>query len=387
MKVFALLFVLLAIAVPTFAQVDELDCGSAGFSDSVADFYMDLPPGDYTITVLGIDGFDPILGALEEDGTVVDCADDSNVDYSANLPTTGEIESSGLNAQINITNDGDDLASVAIVVGAVGTDMTGEYLLIIEGESITEDDTLDYYSIRLSPVVVSLGVPVSVYVFGAGSDLDPLVTLVNSDGDPIVDEGEEVSCDDAGSRCWLETESLEGYGLVVGDEEVEGTTFDSLMYVDWDLLGIDIDNAEGFINYQVSSFGDLTAGDYVIAFHGSIGSAESAAEIEIPADAVMLTCSQNAQSLTGETGTVIPVICPADCGGASVWGTDIYTDDSSICVAAIHAGVITSAGGAFDVTILEGQQSYPSSTQNGITTSSWGSWSRSFSVSPLGGGK
>lgn len=98
-----------------------------------------------------------------------------------------------------------------------------------------------------------------------------------------------------------------------------------------------------------------------------------------------LSCTQNAQTLEGGSGTTISVTCPAGCSSSgSVWGTGTYSDDSSICKAAIHAGVITDAGGSFDVTIADGLSSYPSSTQNGVTTSSWGSWSRSFTVSSGG---
>jgi hypothetical protein len=78
-------------------------------------------------------------------------------------------------------------------------------------------------------------------------------------------------------------------------------------------------------------------------------------------------------------------ICPANPGaaGGSVWGTDIYTDDSSICRAAVHFGVLTAAtGGTITVEIRPGEASYAATTRNGITTSSWGSWNRSFVLIP-----
>lgn len=62
-----------------------------------------------------------------------------------------------------------------------------------------------------------------------------------------------------------------------------------------------------------------------------------------------------------------------------VWGTNIYTNDSYIPKAAVHAGVIT-VGQTKDVfiKIIEGQNDYPSSTQNGVTTSYWGAWGLSY---------
>ncbi len=74
-------------------------------------------------------------------------------------------------------------------------------------------------------------------------------------------------------------------------------------------------------------------------------------------------------------------------GAASgaVWGTDVYTDDSSISRAAVHAGLVAvGQTKTVVVTILSGQSSYPSSTRNGVSTSSWGAWSGSFSFA--GGG-
>ena len=73
--------------------------------------------------------------------------------------------------------------------------------------------------------------------------------------------------------------------------------------------------------------------------------------------------------------------CPANCASDyySVWGTDIYTLDSAICAAAIHAGALTDAAGGFVLlTWQPGQTQYPGSQRNGITTSEWGEWGDSF---------
>ena len=66
--------------------------------------------------------------------------------------------------------------------------------------------------------------------------------------------------------------------------------------------------------------------------------------------------------------------------GSAGWGTGIYTDDSYIPRAAVHAGAI--AVGVTDyvyVKVLPGQSSYTGSTQNGNSTSSYGSWGGSYS--------
>jgi hypothetical protein len=96
--------------------------------------------------------------------------------------------------------------------------------------------------------------------------------------------------------------------------------------------------------------------------------------------AVQLTCSQNAQTLAGDPGRTYLVNCPASCTSSTIWGASVYSDDSAVCTAAIHAGVLTAAGGQTVVTIAPGQASYSATTANGVTSSSWGSWGRSFTV-------
>nr|XP_028595914.1 cysteine-rich secretory protein LCCL domain-containing 2 isoform X1 [Podarcis muralis] len=68
--------------------------------------------------------------------------------------------------------------------------------------------------------------------------------------------------------------------------------------------------------------------------------------------------------------------CPAYCKDepsywAPVYGTNIYADNSSICKAAVHAGVIgDNAGGYVDVMPVEKKKSYSGSSKNGIQSAS-----------------
>ena len=71
-----------------------------------------------------------------------------------------------------------------------------------------------------------------------------------------------------------------------------------------------------------------------------------------------------------------------------VFGDKIYSDDSELATAAVHAGVLGNGlQGVVKVTILPGQQSYPALTRNGITSHSWGQWSASYRVERWGYGK
>lgn len=75
-------------------------------------------------------------------------------------------------------------------------------------------------------------------------------------------------------------------------------------------------------------------------------------------------------------------VCDGKCGSnGSVWGTGPYTADGSVCRAARHAGVIGESGGVFRIKTAPGQNSYESSTANGVTTSSYGNYHTSIIVS------
>jgi LCCL domain len=53
----------------------------------------------------------------------------------------------------------------------------------------------------------------------------------------------------------------------------------------------------------------------------------------------------------------------------SIWGTEVYTDDSNLATAAVHAGILTAGQkGVVRVYILRGQESYPNTTKNGIAS-------------------
>src|SRR5207237_329067 len=73
---------------------------------------------------------------------------------------------------------------------------------------------------------------------------------------------------------------------------------------------------------------------------------------------------------------------PAAVWGA-VWGGEngIYTDDSSLAAAAVHAGVLKPGQrGPVRVRILPPQDHYAGSNRNGVTSESWESWGGSFQL-------
>jgi hypothetical protein len=65
-------------------------------------------------------------------------------------------------------------------------------------------------------------------------------------------------------------------------------------------------------------------------------------------------------------------------GSGAVWGTDIYTDDSSLCLAALHAGVVGAGGGTLTVQRSEGRPLYIGSARNGVASYDFGRYAASI---------
>jgi hypothetical protein len=289
MKRFCFIFILLILGfavTAASAQEDEtgpiaVECDDGTeFTNGVAVTIIQMRTGfNYTATVLGIDGFDPALAIFSSEGGSL-CADESREarSYAADLPTTGEIEPQDENVQITFNNgasSGDAFADITLVIGSA-EDETGEFLLLLEGMAVTEaDGSGDPFSVFLNEPVIASEIPVTMYAISVTDALDPLINLVDEDGDVIEDEeGNDIYCDDAGSEalCWGESESLDSsFVSRTGDRTLGGYELDSM-------LSLPVEGIEPglYFNYLVTSYNNTTTGDYVVAFHIGIGAAEEA---------------------------------------------------------------------------------------------------------------
>ncbi|XP_043941220.1 uncharacterized protein LOC122813138 [Protopterus annectens] len=139
---------------------------------------------------------------------------------------------------------------------------------------------------------------------------------------------------------------------------------------------VTVEKRPGRASYQGTSQNGITSSNY-----GSYPGSFTFRGL-LPSSPEMIQCSTRANGFKEENVTVQ---CPAGCTeqSSSLWGTTVYTEDSMICAAAIHAGVISNSGGVVTVEKLPGQNSYQSSSQNGITSSSYGSYGKSFTFHGL----
>lgn len=368
------------------AQDPQYVCANGTNFNNAVILYGTLEPGAYTVNALGLNGFDPKLAVVDEDtGAEYACVDDSQsaATFTATLPTTGTITPSPLNAQAVLNFKNEPVNVVFYVAGFA--DGYGDSLLVIEGLSISgsEPNGGDIFSLYVTPFMTPSETTITAYMIGSDDLIDPVMDMVDADL-VVFDFGDgPLTCDNSGrSRCYGNAVSLLGSSI----NAAAGDDFDAYINLPWNIVGLEADE-DGYLNYLFRSFG--SGGAYIAAFH--FGTAEPVAmtapsSSSVNAQAIQWTTNAR-MDFPGAPGTVFVVSCPPNGTASSVWGTDIYTDDSSICTAAVHAGVITLAnGGTFEMMIMAGQSGYPGSTRNSVTTSQWGSWDRSFAIAPVGGG-
>jgi len=98
---------------------------------------------------------------------------------------------------------------------------------------------------------------------------------------------------------------------------------------------------------------------------------------------VTADCNATLQSLGFEEGDVVKLTCAEGCSTGSVYGTVIYTADSKVCTAGVHAGAIPAKGGTFRAKIGGKESNFKGSEQNGVTSKDWTSeWGPTFQVRP-----
>ncbi len=233
------------------------------------------PSYNYTITAVGVDGFDPsmAIGTLDQLG--ISCSNDSRdaEDFEADLPTTGRVRGSDLSAQVVFSHSFNDFADISIVTGSPNGD-AGDFILIVEGLAVTTNDGAgDPYIVQLTPNMTTAAVPMTIYMLAAERGLDPFIGWVtdfenfefftDNDDNPIY-------CDDGGNSntCWGESESLEGSTISTTGGDVDGGPFDSMLSVDLSgFADLDFENEGPFVlNFLLSSYNGESTGNYVAIF-------------------------------------------------------------------------------------------------------------------------
>lgn len=71
-------------------------------------------------------------------------------------------------------------------------------------------------------------------------------------------------------------------------------------------------------------------------------------------------------------------------GEGTIWGTDIYTGDSSLAVAAVHAGLVKPGDSAvIKVTVVPPLNAYQGSLRNGVTSHDFARFGTAYRLSAI----
>lgn len=98
-----------------------------------------------------------------------------------------------------------------------------------------------------------------------------------------------------------------------------------------------------------------------------------------PTDVADRRWTDSATGYRERVDEVVTFHCPPGGAPGIVWGTDVYTDDSSVCTAAVHMGLITLAGGGtVRIEIGPGKEAFQGSVRHGVASSDYGAWGGSF---------
>lgn len=99
----------------------------------------------------------------------------------------------------------------------------------------------------------------------------------------------------------------------------------------------------------------------------------------VPENAPSGPWSGTAVVYRGEIGQKHDYDCPPGGSASPIWGTGLYTDDSSVCTAAVHAGLITfEQGGIVTIKIRPGREDYRGTVQNHVVSGNWAISSGSY---------
>lgn len=322
-RILFVLMLLFLLSAAVFAQDKDgseiaVTCPNGSEITNGAEIIVNMRPGfTYTATAIGVGNFDPVM-AIVDNGVVRACADDSDgaADYGAELPTTGRIQASARSAQLPFSHNYSNFADVSIVVGGFdGTD--GEFVLILEGMAVTTlDGEGDPFALHLTENMTSADA--SVYMLAVTDQLDPLMRLVNADHETIM------QCDDAGSPDFCDDTASE---VLTGSfvsrsrgRQTPGGQYDAMLTLPTSQM-TDVDFGSGlYFNLLMSSYELSTVGDYVVAFHVTVGSDQTT----VDGKPVSPTEPTPTPRPTVQAGSGVDVTCPN--GAEIVNGVEIVVN-------------------------------------------------------------
>ncbi|NWF69564.1 MAG: hypothetical protein HXY40_10805 [Chloroflexi bacterium] len=257
----------------------SVECPEGGAVENAIAVTISMRAGfNYTVTAVGMDGFNPAIAIGTENGIAL-CNDDSEdaADYRIDLPTTGRVRGDDSAAQVVFSHNIDSFANINIIIGS-GRGETGEFVMILEGLAVTSADGAgDPFILSLTPNLTTASNNTTLYMLGARgldtqiswvTNFEDLEYFTDNDGNPIF-------CDDAGNSrsCWGDSESLDGSTVSTSQGDVSGRDTDSMLSFDFTAFAdLDFENDGPFsLSFIFGAFSAASTGNYTVVFHFAIG--------------------------------------------------------------------------------------------------------------------
>jgi hypothetical protein len=175
-----------------------------------------------------------------------------------------------------------------------------------------------------------------------------------------------------GTDLYTADSSLCGAALHAGVTTREGNTDFTI-----EVLG----GAAAFLGSARNDVVSTNYGPYPKSFRFIAAGAPLGAGRVAPTQALTIKWDANAGSLA--VGSKVTYRCLPGGLAGSVYGTDVYTADSSICGAAMHAGKTTLAGETdFGIEVMDGAAAFQGSMRNGVSSRNYGPYSKTFRFAP-----
>jgi hypothetical protein len=250
------------------------DNGSS-FDNGVEIVLYDLPTEvTYTVTAIGLDGFDPVLAVLEAQSGEGFCNDDAEdaADYTADLPSSGEVDASNLSAQVVFTPPkSSDPITASLVVGGYNN-QSGEFLLIVEGLSIDSNEPNgDLFQVNATDSMVDSNTPLTVYMIASSEDLDTYLVETDSDGNPLEDNnGNLISCDDSSNDdlCLNGGVDLSDSSVSITGGSLPGWEYDTMLGVPLQGAELNSDRSQNYLTFVANTSPEAEGtGGYVLVVH------------------------------------------------------------------------------------------------------------------------
>jgi hypothetical protein len=159
------------------------DTGEEIIGGTIFTFYNLNPGFEYSVSALGLDGFDPVIAVVTAPG-VGTCNDDfaghtsGSIASQVVLPDIGLVEATERASQVTVLIP--QSGNVDVVVGGYeGT--SGQFAMVVEGLAISPSDELDGFLISVPEVVQDQAIGVFM-VSRDGGTLDPRIEMYAGTG-------------------------------------------------------------------------------------------------------------------------------------------------------------------------------------------------------------